>query len=144
MSEAQIDAAAITYAAQTALVTFFVWTGVLLMWFAQPPIRWFAGGSPYRGSRLVVLAALGLIAGYYVILLVPALREFFELVPIPWQFHAMIILATLLWIVLQRWVYRKALLERFLDMPPVLEADGESGIEAEGKPRTSAAPQAAA
>jgi cation-transporting ATPase E len=123
MTAAQLDAAAITYAAQTALVTFFVWTGVLLMLFAEPPIRWFAGGSPYRGNWLVVAAAAVLIGGYYVVLWVPMLREFFELVPIPWQFHAVIMAATLAWVLLQRWAYRKSWLERFLDMP-VAAADG--------------------
>jgi hypothetical protein len=47
------------------------------MLFAEPPLRWFADGSPYRGSWLVAAAAVVLIAGYYVVLLVPQLREFF-------------------------------------------------------------------
>ena len=116
LSQAQIEQAAIYYSAQTALVTFFVITGVLLMLFAEPPIQWFAGGSPYRGSWLVVGAAAALIAGYAVVMLVPALREFFELVPLPPLFYAIIAGATALWVVLQRWVYRRHLLERFLDL----------------------------
>jgi cation-transporting ATPase E len=141
MTPAQIDAAAIYYAAQTSLVTFFVWTGVLLMLFAQPPSRWFVGGSPYRGSKLVVLAAVALIAGYYVVLFVPALREFFELVPIPWAFHAAIIAATAIWVVLQRWVYRRSLLERFLDMPIYELEQGGEAVKTAREAQAAPAPQ---
>ena len=116
LSNAQVQQSAIYYTAQTALVTFFVLTGVLLMLFAEPPLHWFAGGAPYRGSWLVVLAAAGLIAGYYVVLLIPRLREFFELVPLPLSLHAVIVAATLLWVLLQRFVYRRQWLERFLDL----------------------------
>jgi cation-transporting ATPase E len=123
LSAAQVQQAAIYYTAQTALVTFFVLTGVLLMFFAEPPLHWFAGGSPYRGSWLVVAGAAALIAGYYVVLLVPRLREFFELAPLPPLFHAVILGATLLWVLLQRLVYRRQWLERFLDMP-VEQKDG--------------------
>jgi cation-transporting ATPase E len=142
MTEEQVVQQAISYTAQTALVTFFVLTGVLLMFFAEPPFRWFAGGSPYSGRRLVVPAAAALIAGYYVVLLVPPLRAFFELVPLPWQYHAVIAAATAAWVVLQRWVYRKCWLEKFLDMqvdPALVDA---GVVDARPKPLTGAAPQA--
>jgi len=116
MSPVQVEQAAIYYTAQTALVTFFVLTGVLLMLFAEPPLHWFAGGSPYRGSWPVVGAAVALIAGYYGVLLIRPLREFFELVPLPPVFHAVILGTTLVWVLLQRLMYRRQVLERFLDM----------------------------
>ena len=50
MAKDQIEHTAIYYTAQSSLVTFFVLTGILLMLFAEPPLRWFVGGSPYRGS----------------------------------------------------------------------------------------------
>ena len=34
------------FSAQTALTTFFVLAGVLLMVFAEPPLKWLAGGCP--------------------------------------------------------------------------------------------------
>ncbi|MCB0053716.1 MAG: HAD-IC family P-type ATPase, partial [Caldilinea sp.] len=109
---------AVRYSAQTALVTFFVLTGILLMVFADPPVRWFAGGSPFQhGQWLSAAGAVALIAGYYVVLLVPGLREFFELVPLPPLFHAAILVSTVLWLFLQRYAWRANLLERFLDIP---------------------------
>jgi cation-transporting ATPase E len=120
MSETQLETTAKLYSAQTALVTFFVLAGVLLMLFAEPPLRWFAGGSPYRGHWLPAAAAAGLIIAYYAILLLPGLRSFFELVPLPPVFHVVIIATTLVWMVVQRTVWRRQWLERFLDLPPTI------------------------
>jgi hypothetical protein len=85
LSDVQFNTLAVLYTAQTSLVTFFVLAGVLIMVFAEPPLRWFAGGSPYRGHWLVGAAALVLIIAYYILLLWPGLRSFFELVPLPTQ-----------------------------------------------------------
>ena len=120
LSNEELYTTAVRYSAQTALVTFFVLTGILLMVFADPPTRWFAGGSPFQhGQWLSTAGAVALIVGYYVVLLVPALREFFELVPLPTSFHVAILVTTVLWIFLQRYVWRANLLERFLDIPHV-------------------------
>jgi cation-transporting ATPase E len=100
--------------AQTALTTFFVLTGVLLMLFAEPPTRWFVGGSPYTGNRLPVIAALALLVAYAVVLLVAPLRNFFQLVPLPLSFHLAVGLLTALWLFVQRAAYRGRWLERFL------------------------------
>jgi len=105
------------YTAQTSLVTFFVLAGVLIMVFAEPPLRWFAGGSPYRGHWLVGAAAVVLIVAYYILLLLPGLRSFFELVPIPLFFHIAILVMTVLWALLLRMMWRQRWLGRFLDIP---------------------------
>jgi cation-transporting ATPase E len=144
MSDTQMKDAAIVYTAQTALVTFFVLTGVLLMWFAEPPFRWFVGGSPYRGSWLVVAAAVALIVGYYVVLLVAGLRQFFELVPLPWEFHTVIVVATVLWVLLQRWMYRRCWLEKFLDMPVAPEIADLAAQKPAAKSQIAVQPQAQA
>ena len=117
MTEVQIEQTAIYYTAQSSLVTFFVLAGILLMLFAEPPLHWFAGGSPYRGSWLVVVAAAALIGGYYLVLMLSGVRAFFEVVSIPPLFHGVIWATTGVWILVQRWIYRRNLLERFLDMP---------------------------
>ncbi|MFO7634074.1 MAG: hypothetical protein R6W76_16125 [Caldilinea sp.] len=105
------------YTAQTSLVTFFVLTGVLTMVFAEPPLRWFAGGAPYRGHWLTAASALALIAAYYILLLWPLPRAFFELVPLPLVFHVAILVMTVLWALLLRMMWRRNWLGRFLDMP---------------------------
>ena len=126
MTNDQIEHAAIYYTAQTSLVTFFVLTGILLMLFAEPPLRWFVGGSPYRGSWLVVVAAAALIGGYYIVLMLSGVRAFFELVPLPPLFHGVIWATTGVWIVVQRWAYRANLLEHFLAIPVKVDYVGKA------------------
>ena len=113
----QFDVLAVLYTAQTSLVTFFVLTGVLTMVFAEPPLRWFAGGAPYRGHWLTAAGAAVLIVAYYGLLLLPGLRSFFELVPLPLAFHIAILVMTALWALLLRMMWRQQWLGRFLDMP---------------------------
>ncbi len=102
--------------AQTALTIFFILTGILTMLFAEPPLEWFAGGAPYRGNRLVGLAAIALLAGFLVVLLVTPLSAFFQLVPLPFQFYGVILLLTGVWLLLQRTVWRNRWFPRFLDI----------------------------
>ena len=101
--------------AQTVLVTFFSITGILLMLFAEPPLKWFEGGAPFRQRNpFTIAAAAVMIVAYYVVLVVPFTRIFFQLAPLLSFFHIVIIVATILWIFVQRWVWRARLLERFL------------------------------
>jgi cation-transporting ATPase E len=86
------------------------------MVFAEPPLRWFAGGAPYRGHWLTGAGAVVLVIAYYILLLVPGLRSFFELVPLPLFFHIAILVMTALWTVLLRAMWRRRWLGRFLDM----------------------------
>lgn len=116
----QFNALAILYTAQTSLVTFFVLAGVLIMVFAEPPLRWCSGGAPYRGHWLTA-AAVVLIAAYYILLLLPGLRAFFELVPLPLFFHIAILVLTVVWALLLRMMWRRRWLGRFLDMPEALQ-----------------------
>ncbi len=102
--------------AQTTLTTFFVFAGIMLMLFADPPSQWFVGGSEYTGNKLVVIAAVVLIVAYLILLMIEPLRAFFQLVPLPWIFHLTIGVLTLVWMFLQRFVWRANWLERFLDI----------------------------
>jgi cation-transporting ATPase E len=108
---------ATVYTAQTSLVTFFVLAGILTMVFAEPPLRWFAGGAPYRGHWLTGASAVALIVAYYILLLWPWPRAFFELVPLPLSFHIAILVMTAAWAFLLRTMWRRNWLGRFLDMP---------------------------
>ena len=103
--------------AQTGLTTFFVLAGVLLMVFAQPPVRWLAGGAEYNGGRwLPTVAAVILILGYVVVLAVPRIRYTFDLVALPTSLNAAIVVMTVLWSVTLLAVWRARLLDHFLDM----------------------------
>jgi len=104
------------FSAQTALTTFFVLAGLMLMIFAEPPIRWLAGGAPYSGNWLATIAAGVLLAGYVIVLSSAGLRAFFDLVALPLWFHLYVLLMTGAWILVQRFVWRRLLFEKLLDI----------------------------
>jgi cation-transporting ATPase E len=105
------------FSAQTALTTFFVLSGVLLMVFAQPPVRWLAGGNPYNdGKWLPTIVAGILIIVYAILLAIPGMRSLFDLVELPWSLNLGIVGITLLWAAAQLLVWRTRLLERFLGL----------------------------
>ena len=117
MTKEQFNEFAVLVSAQTSLVVFFVFAGITLMLFAEPPIKWFAGGAPYHGKNwLPALAAIVLLALFFLIMALPRVRSFFQLVPLTAGFYIAIGTMTILWILVQRWAYRSFWLERFLDM----------------------------
>lgn len=127
MTDAEVVTAAIRLSAQTALTTFFVYSGILLMVFAEPPTRWLAGGAPFRRRNWQTVAgAVALMAGFIVILLVPGLRIFFQLIPLPLELHLIIVALTGVWVFVQLVMWRRSWLERFLDMPAVDTAEDPS------------------
>ena len=117
MTTEDFYASATLFTAQTALVTWFVLSGILIMVFAEPPSEWFSGGSEYHGRNwLPVIAAVVLIVAYLAILAMPRLRSFFQLMPLPTSFILAVGGLTVLWVFLQRWLWRSRWLERFLDV----------------------------
>ncbi|MCP4196858.1 MAG: HAD-IC family P-type ATPase [Proteobacteria bacterium] len=117
MASEDFYVAATLFTAQTALVTWFVLTGILVMIFAEPPSRWFAGGSEYHGRNwLPVITAVILIILYLIILALPGLRSFFQLMPLPTAFLIAIATLTAIWVFVQRWIWRTSWLENFLDL----------------------------
>jgi cation-transporting ATPase E len=109
-------ASATLLSAQTALTSFTVLTGVLLMIFALPPTRWFVGGAEYSGDWRPTILAGALIAAYAGLMLIEPLRAAFQLAPLPVEIYAGVIGLTILWVFVQRQVWRAAWLERFLDL----------------------------
>ncbi|MCB0164216.1 MAG: HAD-IC family P-type ATPase [Anaerolineae bacterium] len=102
--------------AQTALTIFFALTGILVMLFAEPPLKWFAGGAAYHGNRIVGLAAIALFVAFFVVLSITPLRAFFQIVPLPFIFYVVIGLVIGVWLFLQRTVWRNRWFSRFLDI----------------------------
>ncbi len=120
----QFEALLTLFSAQTALTTFFVLAGVLLMVFAEPPLKWLAGGAPYSGRWLPTLAAGVLVMAYAVVSALPAMQRFFDLVPLPPAFNLAIVGITLLWILVQRAAWRGRWLARLLDLEEEFAVDG--------------------
>ncbi len=116
LSSTDLRNALTVFSAQTALTTFFVLSGILLMVFASPPTKWLSGGSAYSGNWMPTIAAGVLIVAYALILQMPGLRNFFDLVDLPVSINLGIIGMTALWFFSQLALWRNNLFERFLDL----------------------------
>jgi len=100
--------------AQSALTTFAVCSGLLLVPFVVPPARFWVGGSPLSGDWRPTLLAAGLLVVYLVVIALPPLRTFFSLTALHPIDYLFIGAAALIWSIIQRWLWRGHLLERFL------------------------------
>jgi cation-transporting P-type ATPase E len=100
--------------AETALTTFLVCTGLVLIIFVQPPTRWWVGGNSLSGDRRPTWLAIGLLLVFVIISLVPGLRSLFLLSPLTLQEYALTLGMIVLWLFIVRWIWRARLLGRFL------------------------------
>jgi cation-transporting ATPase E len=102
--------------AQTALTTFAVFCGLLLVPFIVPPIPFWTGGSQLSGDWRPTLLALAMLAVFLFMIANPWLRAFFSLAALDSRAYLLIGGAALLWGLLQRWLWRIHFLERFLTL----------------------------
>jgi cation-transporting ATPase E len=102
--------------AQSALTTFTIVGGLLLIPFVEPPARVWTGGSSLAGDWRPTLLSLGLLAGYVALLTIPPLRAFFELTALDGRSYLLLGLAALAWAVILRLIWRTRLFERFLQL----------------------------
>jgi cation-transporting P-type ATPase E len=102
--------------AQSALTTFTVMGGILLICLVAPPIRTSIGSEVFKGDWRPSLLALGLLVGYGVVLAVAPLRALFDLVSLKISDDALIGIAVVAWGLVLCWVWRVRLLERFLQV----------------------------
>ena len=100
--------------AQTALASFLVLAGLLLVIFVEPPTMWWTGGDELSGDWRPTIIAVLLIVTFFIISAVPALRNLFaltELTPFEW---VLICGATLIWMFAVRFFWRHNITARFL------------------------------
>lgn len=100
--------------AQSALTTFSIVCGLLLLPFVEPPTRGWTGGSTLSGDWRPTGLSLGLLAAYVILLCIPPLRAFFELTALDGHSYLLIGLAALAWAVILRFTWRFRLFERYL------------------------------
>jgi cation-transporting P-type ATPase E len=100
---------------QTATTAFTILCGLMLIIYVEPPVKSLAGGDRLSGDwRPTVLASFSMTI-YLAVLLTPSLRRFFELAPLSWWDYALIGGSAAVWAFLLRWIWRRRILERFLD-----------------------------
>jgi len=102
--------------AQSALTTFSIVCGLLLLPFVEPPTRAWTGGSKLSGDWRPTLLALGLLVSYATLLAIPPLRAFFELTALDGRSYLLIGLVALAWAVVLRFTWRARLFERYLQL----------------------------
>jgi hypothetical protein len=102
--------------AQSALTSFSIFCGLLLVLFVEPPSRMWVGGqhlsSDWRPAYLVML----LFAAYVVILAIPAAGKFFDLAPLGLVGYLVLAGFAFIWAFILRWVWRSHVLDRFLNL----------------------------
>ena len=103
-------------AAQTALTTFIVFSGLLLVIFVEPPTEWWVGASKLGGDWRPTWLALGLLAAFFLISLIPPLRSLFSLSELRPQEYLIVALTSAVWLFLVRAVWRSQALSRYLGM----------------------------
>ena len=104
-------------AAQTALTTFIVFSGVLLIVFVEPPTQFFTGGDQLSGDWRPTIMAGVMFLTYLIIINTESLRSFFELVELPFIAYLLIALVTAIWLLTLRAAWRNHWIERFLGLP---------------------------
>jgi cation-transporting ATPase E len=99
---------------RSALVAIWVFCGILLFIFLKPPSRFWVGGEPLNGDRWPSYLALAMLVIYIIIVAVPQLRQFFELVPLGIGNYIFLGVIAVGWGLLLRYSWRARLLDRFL------------------------------
>jgi cation-transporting ATPase E len=102
--------------AQTSLTSYLVYTGLLLILFVEPPMAWFAVEEPLTTDRRPAMLALGLAIGYVVVLQLPPLRDFFQLVAPGPREAGIIVLGVAAWLLLVRTFWTQRVVDRFLGL----------------------------
>jgi cation-transporting P-type ATPase E len=107
--------------AQTALTFTAIWCGLLIILFLEPPTPAWVAANPLSGDWRPALLAAGLMGLFVAILVLPALRDFYELkLPNGWGF-AVIALVVLAWAFTLRALWRfdlPAEVRKLLRRPP--------------------------
>jgi cation-transporting ATPase E len=112
VDQAALDAA--TAQARTALTTFLVFIGLMLVVFVEPPTEWLAVAEPKSSDRRPTLLAAVLAVGFVAMLLVPPARDFFGFQVPGLREAGIVAVAAVAWVPLVRIFWKRQLIDRFL------------------------------
>jgi cation-transporting ATPase E len=101
--------------ARTVLTTLTTFGGLLLILFAEPPTAfWTTASDDHTGDWRPALIAFVLGVVYIIIMLIPGLRDFFELSPLRLTDYGIIAVGLFIWVFIPRYLWRAHIFERFL------------------------------
>lgn len=120
---------------QSVLTTFSVLVGLGLVLFVEPPYHWFVGGDRYSGDKRPMILSGIMLALFVLIMVVPRFRQFWELLPLEPIDYALVGGATLLWLILLRFVWRAQLFEQFLHLEGMVDLSEGWLVDEESPPR---------
>jgi cation-transporting ATPase E len=100
--------------ARSALTTFLVLSGLLLVPFVAPPSRWFAVVDPVADDLRPAVLTVILAAAFLVMALTSVGRAFFDLVPLRGNAALLVIGGIIVWFVVVRTAWKLKLLNRFV------------------------------
>jgi cation-transporting P-type ATPase E len=100
--------------AQTALASFLVLAGLLLVIFVEPPTRWWTGGDELSGDWKPTILTVLLLIGFFAVSAVPVLRSIFALSELTLFEWTLIVGATAIWLFAVRFFWRHSITARFL------------------------------
>lgn len=100
--------------AQSTLVAFLVFTGLLAVIFVEPPTEWWTGGDDLSGDWKPTLLACALMAIAVIIYLLKPTRDFFALHELGMVEIAIAGGTAVIWLFLVRWLWRKRVFEKYL------------------------------
>ena len=109
--------------ARTSVTAFLVGAGLLLLLFVEPPHRFLAVIEPLSPDRRPTWLAIGLAIAFVVVLVVPALRDFFNLQPVGAREIVIVLLALAGWFALVWISWRGRFMERFLGITAPSQPD---------------------
>jgi cation-transporting P-type ATPase E len=103
--------------ARSAVTTFLVYAGLLLLVFVEPPIRRLAVVVPLSPDKRPTYLAIGLGVAYLIVLSVPLLRQFFALQAPTLRDSLVVVAGVVSWAVLVWLAWRYHVVDRFLGLP---------------------------
>jgi cation-transporting ATPase E len=101
-------------AAKTSVTVFLILVGMLVVIFVEPPVRWLAVIEPLSPDWRPTQLAIGLAGALGIVMLVPPLRDFFNLYPLSLRDVTLVFSGLLVWVVLVWIFWRWRFVERFL------------------------------
>lgn len=118
-----------TLFAQSVLTIYSVLVGLGFVLFVEPPYGWFIGGDRYSGDKRPLILSAVMLSLMGLIMVVPPLRHFWELLPLAPMDYGLIVGAVALWMVVVRYVWRSQLFERFLHLEGLIDLSGDWALE---------------